>query len=119
MKNEEKIREEVEKTLNAFDNIDNLSENPYLFTRLQTKIEESVALNEKRGFKGIILKPAILFIIVILNIFTGIYFINSGNKTTTVTKQDYFSKISSEYILSHSYLPAEASYSGINQTTGN
>ena len=28
MKNEERIKEEVEKTLNAFDNISNLDENP-------------------------------------------------------------------------------------------
>ena len=118
MKNEQKIREEVEKTLNAFDNISDLDENPYLITRLKAKIEESGS-KEKSLLKGKILQPVILFIIVIFNIFTGIYFFDSGSQTTTVTKQDYFSKISSEYTLSHSYLPSGASNSGVNQTTGN
>ena len=111
MKNEERIKEEVEKTLNAFDNISNLDENPYLFTRLQAEIQGS-EVKAKGVLRGKILKPVILFIIVLFNIFTGIYFLDSESGTTTVTKQDYFSKISSEYTLSHSY------YSGINQTTG-
>jgi hypothetical protein len=99
MRNEEKIKEEVGKTLNAFDYINDL--------------EESSELKEKDFLKGKILRPAILFIIVVINILTGVYFIDSGSRTSTATKQQYFSKISSEYTLSHSY------YSGINQTTGN
>ena len=112
MKNGEEIREEVEKTLNAFDNITNLDGNPFLFTRLQAEIEKS-GVKTKGELRSRILRPAILFIIVLFNIFTGIYFFESGNGTTSVTKQQYFSKISSEYSLSHSY------YSGLNQTTGN
>jgi hypothetical protein len=112
MRNEEKIKEEVGKTLNAFDYINDLEANPYLLIRLQSKIESS-ELKEKGFLKGKILRPAILFIIVVINILTGVYFIDSGSRTSTATKQQYFSKISSEYTLSHSY------YSGINQTTGN
>ena len=111
MKNEQKIREEVEKTLNAFDNISDLDENPYLITRLKAKIEESGS-KEKSLLKGKILQPVILFIIVIFNIFTGIYFFDSGSQTASATQQDYFSKISSEYTLSHSYLPSGARNSG-------
>lgn len=112
MQNEDKINEEVEKTLNALDEQEYLDGNPYLFTRLQAEIESPKL--EARGFLfGKVLRPAILLIIVIFNILTGVYLIDSANQTSTSVEQQYFSKISSEYSLSHSY------YSGINQTTGN
>jgi hypothetical protein len=112
MKNGKKISEEVEKTLNAFDHINYLDENPYLFTRLQAEIERS-EIKGKRYLKEGILRPAILLITIVINILTAIYFIDSGSQNSAATRQQYLSKISSEYTLSHSY------YSGINQTTGN
>ena len=101
MKKEEKIIEEVEKTLNVFDNIENLEENPYLFTRIQSEIE-SLPVKEKRTLSGNILRPAILFLILIVNVFTAVFFLNSDSETST-TKQTYLSAISSEYSIGHSY----------------
>ena len=102
MNKEEKIREEVEKTLNAFDNIENLDGNPYLFTRIQFEIESLQTKGEESFLKGSILKPAILFIVLIINICTVVFYPNSEN-TTTSTKQTYLSAISSEYSINHSY----------------
>ena len=112
MKNEKKIFEEVNKTLNAFDHISDLDENPYLFTRLQAEIESSEK-KEKGLLKEKILRPAVLIIILVINILTGVYFIDSASQTSTIIKEQYLLKISSEYTLGHSY------YSGINPTTGN
>ena len=102
MKKEDKIREEVEKTLNAFDKIKNLDKNPYMFTRLQSEIEDN-RIKEKLFFlKGELLRPIILFFILIMNLLTALFFFNQKNETTS-TKHTYLSAISSEYSISHSY----------------
>ena len=111
MNKEEKIREEVEKTLNAFDNIEKLEGNPYLFTRIQSEIESLKAKGKGYSLKGNILKPVILFLILIINVCTLIFFPGSES-SDTLTKQTYLSAISSEYSISHSY------YSQLDEVTG-
>lgn len=101
MKKEEKIREEVEKTLNTFDNIEKLEENPYLFLRVQTEIE-GLRTKDKGSLKGNILKPVILFLILVVNVLTAVFFLNSESEAAS-TRQTYLSAISSEYSISHSY----------------
>ena len=104
MKNEEKIREEVEKTLNAFDNISKLDENPYLFTKLQAEIESSKT-DTKAKTAGIILRPAFLILFLMLNLFTVFYAFNQSNEsnTTTTGKTNYSTLIYSQYSLNQSY----------------
>ncbi len=102
MNKEEKIGKEVEKTLNAFDKVENLEANPYLFTRLQSEIEGSQTKGKRFFLSGNILRPAILFVVIIINICSVIFFSNSESETTS-TKQTYLSAISSEYSISHSY----------------
>ena len=111
MMNEE-IREEVEKTLNAFDKIENIDENPFLFTRIQSEIE-NWKINEKGlSLSGNIISSLILFLILSINIFTVIFFLNSKTETTSAN-QTYFSAIYSEYSINHSY------YSQLNKMIGN
>ncbi len=83
MNKEDKIREEVEKTLNAFDQIKNLEENPYLFTRIQSEIESIKTKEKSYSLKGEFLRPVILFLILIMNVFTAIFFFNSESETTS------------------------------------
>ena len=111
MNKEEKIREEVEKTLKAFDNIENIEENPYLFTRIQSEIESLQTKGKGYSLKGNILKPAILFLVLIINVCTIIFF-QGSESTDTSTKQTYLSAISSEYSISHSY------YSQLDEVIG-
>ena len=107
MNREEKIREEVENTLNAPEKMAELEANPYLFTRLQSEIANQKTgkgnhLNISRG----ILRPAALFLFVLLNVFTSFYIIDSSAKSTTAvstSRQTYLSAISSEYNLNHTY----------------
>lgn len=99
MDREEKIREEVEKTINAPGHMAKLEASPYLFTRLKAGIEN---LNEGKQkvsiFQSGILKPAALLIFLLLNAFTSFYIINSNTETST-SRQKYISAISSEYNL--------------------
>jgi hypothetical protein len=64
-----------------------------------------------RGIPGLTLKPAALFLFLLLNIFTTFYIINSDNKTLT-SKKTYLSAISAEYNLNHAY------NSGLNKLMG-
>ncbi|MEJ2613842.1 MAG: periplasmic heavy metal sensor [Ignavibacteriaceae bacterium] len=89
MEKEDKIREEVNKTLKAFNQIKKLEGNPYLFTRIQSEIEIIQAKDKRYGFKAEFLRPVILFLILIMNIFTAVFFLNSKNEKTS-TKQTYF-----------------------------
>jgi len=103
MNREEKIREEIEKTLNASDKIDELEANPFLFTRLKSEIERlENTENKSSAISNGILKPVALLFFVLLNIFSSFYIVNS-NSQTTVTKQTYLSAISSEYNLNQTY----------------
>lgn len=102
MNKKDKIREEVEKTVNAFDHLEKLEGNPYLFTRIQSEIESNLTKEKRYNFKGEFLRPVILFLILIMNVFTVIFFFNSKSETSS-TKQTYFSAISSEYSISGSY----------------
>ena len=112
MKNAEKIKEEVEKTLNAFDNISNLDENPYLFTRLQAEIE-SGETSAKAKTTGEILRPAFLILFLMLNLFTVFYAFNQSNESnmSTTGKTNYSTLIYSQYSLNQSYY-------GTSSTTG-
>lgn len=110
MKKEDKIREEVEKTLSAFDNIGNLEDNPYLFTRIKAELKSSRVKGMATGWD--ILRPAILLVILIINAFTAIY-IMSNNTMSAPSNHNYLSAISSEYSINHSY------YSQIDKIIGN
>lgn len=112
MKNEEKIKEEVEKTLNAFNSISNLDENPYLFTRIQAEIENGET-GAKAKTAGGILRTAFLILFLMLNLFTVFYAFNQSNESSTATtgKTNYSTLIYSQYSLNQSYF-------GTNSTTG-
>ena len=102
MKKEDQIRDEAEKTLNIFDKIKNLEENPYLFTRIQSEIENIQTKKRRYNLKGDFLHPLILFLILIINVFSAVFFFISKSDTVS-TKQTYLSAISSEYSIGHSY----------------
>jgi len=110
MKSKEKIGDEVEKTMEAFDNLEDIEENPYLFTRIKAEFGASPE-NIKKGLSGLILKPAVLILILLLNIFTVLYVMNN-NELTTTAEVNYSSIISSEYSLSHSYYPDTSNLNG-------
>lgn len=111
MNREEKINEETGKTLNVFEDVKDLEANPYLFTRFQSEIEGMRSKEREFSLKGSILKPAVLLIVIIVNIYTAFSFSNNENETTS-TKQTYLSAISSEYSISHSY------YSQLDEMSG-
>ncbi len=71
MKQKTSISEEVEKTLQAFDNDVVLEANPFLFTRIQAKRQS----HRNHGFAlKLNLKSIALALLVIMNLITAVYY---------------------------------------------
>lgn len=75
MKKENHILDQVEKTLQAFDQMPTLEPNPYLFTRLQAILASRKSPGILLFLKNINLKPLALSIIMVINILTAAYVI--------------------------------------------
>lgn len=99
MDRDDKIKEEIEKTLDAHGRMETLEANPFLFTRLKEEIEKPAGKKRKRSA---VLKPAALALFILLNAFTSYYIINSENQST-VSRKTYLSAISSEYNINQTY----------------
>lgn len=70
MKREEKISDEVEKTLNAIDNLDNLESNPFLYTKLRARISDKHSDIKVYSKSFLLLKQLIIVLLVAFNAFT-------------------------------------------------
>jgi hypothetical protein len=78
---DERILEEVEKTLNSIESLPKLESNPFLYTRLKSRIaRESISTGNEKN-KLAILKPVGLALILVINIITAIYFFDVNGKT--------------------------------------
>jgi len=90
MTKKEKIEQEVQKTLESFDQAEQLKSNPFFYTRLKARIDDLSTQKRKiRGweFAWGILKPALLFLIIVLNIFTATLFLKNRNSEYSSREQ--------------------------------
>lgn len=95
MNKEQKIINEVEKTINIIDSLPRLNSNPFLLTRIKPRLN-ALGLKQKSQKKvDLVLKPVTAALILALNIITLIYFIafnlNIKNETSLVDmmKKEY------------------------------
>ena len=91
MNREEKIIQEIEKTLNQFDDVKSLKPNPFLYTRIQQELNEQK--KSKFNFSGI-LKPALFTMLFSINIITVYWYTNSLktiNNSSSETLAEIFS----------------------------
>lgn len=76
MNEQEKIQNEIEKTMGLLNKKESLQPNPYLYTRIQQKLNEK----PKKEFSIFsILKPAFFTALLALNITTAIWYTNSDS----------------------------------------
>ncbi len=76
MNKEEKIKREIEKTLSQFENVKPLEPNPFLYTRIQQRLNEQKKVSF--SLTGI-LKPALFTVLFSINIITVFWYTNSSN----------------------------------------
>lgn len=95
MNKEEYILEEVEKTLNSIDALHKLEVNPFLYTRIKTRIENDTDIYSRKEKVVFVLKPATLVLILLLNIITAVYFL--GTSGGNVTESSLVDTMKQEY----------------------
>lgn len=97
MDREKKILAQVEKTLQALDELPKLEANPFLYTRLKvamTTETESWTLNGRLQVKSIVFSLLIIF-----NLLTAIYFYQGYRQSDN--QQQLISALSSDYETAH------------------
>ena len=77
MNKKEKIEQEIQKTLDLFDSAEKLPRNPYFYTRLQARLDER---RRKRSIYSAILKPALLTVLVVVNLGTAFWYMSGGEQ---------------------------------------
>ena len=80
MTKKQKIEQEVQRTLESFDQAERLKSNPFFYTRLKAQIDNlSTEKRKLRGWGSVwgVLKPALLFLIIALNIVTATLFLKN------------------------------------------
>jgi hypothetical protein len=99
MSNKNRIQEEVEKTLNSLDGLQRAAANPYLFTRINARLE-----NDEKSFWGraltLISRPSVAVPAIVLTILinTAIFFEFKPDKVQS--PQDDEQAFAREYNLS-------------------
>ncbi|OGN89175.1 MAG: hypothetical protein A2Z74_01230 [Chloroflexi bacterium RBG_13_46_9] len=90
MTRKEKIEQEVQKTFESFDQVERLKSNPFFYARLKTRIDDLYSKKKKiRGweFARRVLKPALLLLIIALNIFSATLFFKYRTQDYTNREQ--------------------------------
>jgi hypothetical protein len=100
---EDRIRDEVEKTLSVFDRIKNIEGNPFMYTRLKAEIDSRSGVKKKSVFApGLKAVPILLLLVLFsVNLVSVIHYLKSSN--TGTERESYISSFAKEYNLSTSY----------------
>ena len=78
MNKQEKIENEIDKTLGLFEKKKSLPPNPYFYTRIQQRLNE----RQKKKFSIFsVLKPAFFTALIALNLTTAIWYTRSNSLT--------------------------------------
>lgn len=95
MNKEEKIKIEVEKTLNVYDEVKQLESNPFLYTRIKSKLDKRGDAGRKEQSWSLLnsFRPAFFIFLITINVFTVINsFENSNNEITSENSLNTFSE---------------------------
>lgn len=90
MARKEKIEQEVQKTLESFDQTERLKSNPFFYTQLKNRIDTLSRQKRKTtGWESAwgVLKPALLFLIIALNIFSVALFLKNRSSNYSNREQ--------------------------------
>lgn len=82
MERQQKIAQEVEKTLDLLEHAERLTPDPFFFTRLQAQIKEK---QKKQAWRELtaILKPVFLVVLLTVNIITAVYLMGTARYRAT------------------------------------
>ncbi len=100
MEKREKIEEEIIKTMNSIEGLQKMKASPYMFQRVQARIEEEA--NERLPILRVNYVVALL-IIVLLNVLTLAYYYKDANNSKNSVNSESIELISKEYNINTGY----------------
>ena len=88
------IENEIQKTLDQFDQAEKLPHDPWFYTRLQAQLDSR---RQQRKVLAAVLKPAMLTLLVLANIGTAAWYLNSGESATTSSRQELVELLANDF----------------------
>ncbi len=102
MNKKEQIENEIEKTLQLFENAERLEPDPHFVTRVEAVIREEE--NEKFVF-SLFLKPAFYIVLFLLNFTSAYFYLTDGNNSIeTSTNSELVEVFTNDFNISNSSL---------------
>lgn len=102
MEKQKNIQTEIEKTLNSLDAYTKKKAKPFLYTRIQAKLEKQAAASSFNWlFDTPLLKPAFASLIIVLNAFT-VWQVSSINESDITETENYIENFYEEYAFNQS-----------------
>lgn len=99
------IEEEIQETLDSLDNTEDISVNPYFYSKLKANIDSleqsNVSWAEKYIFNNRI-APAMFTLLVLINIFSFSIQFSQKNEIQTENREKYIEDTANEYMISGS-----------------
>lgn len=101
MNKEDRIEQEIAKTLACLDNIENIEAGPYLYSRLRARLETPVEPREqwyRQLLSKQMLRPAFLIVLVVVNLITAVLVLQN-NRGRIDHRRVHLSAVAEEYSL--------------------
>jgi len=97
---DQKIKDEVEKTLNVFDQLEKIEASQFIYTKIKAKIESSST--EKKGLLSVnkrkLIMAAVMIIVIFLNTFSILHYLQSNSQNSN-NQAEYLSAFAQQYSL--------------------
>ena len=95
MNKKENIEQEIQKTLEQFNQVDQLPPNPYFYTRVQARLEET---RRQQTVLSAVLKPALLTALVVVNFSTAFWYLDGTIQTEqNETRQELVELLANDF----------------------
>ena len=94
MNKKSKIEMEIRKTLEQFDQSETLPRDPYFYTRLQAQLDSR---RQQRRVFSAILKPAMLTLLVVVNLGTAAWYMNGTGSSEITSRQELVEILADEF----------------------
>jgi hypothetical protein len=90
MSKKEKIEQEIQKTLDQFENTEQLPPNPYFYSRVQARLKET---GKQQHIFSAILRPALLTTLVAVNLGTAYWYLTGNEQQSQINTREQLVEI--------------------------
>ena len=99
MNKKTKIKDEIRKTLEQFDQQETLPRDPYFYTRLQAQLDSR---RQQRRVFSAVLKPAMFALLLVANVGTAAWYLKGTVSSETNSHQELVELLADEFNVSSS-----------------